>query len=424
METVTKRREKLIALVSAIVLVLSMCLPYLVGVEVVGANGSNKVVLGYYASWNPPSDSFDPNKITHLNYSFGDICWDGEHGNPNNEEIAEGEQKVWPCTDLSGEEDTDLANGTIVMYEPEVDLPELERVAGFKEENPDLKTLLSIGGWTLSHNLSDVAADPEARQTLAESAVDFIREFNMDGLDVDWEYPVRPDWGAGHANNAERDEDSENWLLLLEDIRQALDEAGAEDGKEYLLTMAGGQQAWFIQGLDLEKASNYLDYFAVMAYDTHGTWAQMTGHNAPLYPNDIEIDLVGWSDGSVDLAVNEMKAANVPDEKIILGLAFYGQAWQGCNPEDDQAYNIERGPHQECFGAAADIDTGYDSITQLVNQDGYDYYWDNQAKVPYLYNEIKGEFVSYDNVESLQYKVNYIKDNHLGGAMIWDLSTD
>src|SRR5699024_5261042 len=287
-----------------------------------------------------------------------------------------------------------------------------------------LKTLLSIGGWTLSHNLSDVAADPEARQTLAESAVDFIREFKMDGLDVDWEYPVRPDWGAGHPGNAERDEDPENWLLLLEDIRQALDEAGAEDGKDYLLTMAGGQQAWFIQGLDLEKASNYLDYLAVMAYDTHGTWAQMTGHNAPLYPNDIEIDLVGWSDGSVDLAINEMKAANVPDDKIILGLAFYGQAWQGCNPEDDQVYNIERGPHQECFGGAANIDTGYDSIAQLVNQDGYEYYWDNQSKVPYLYNEIKGEFVSYDNVESLQYKVNYIKDNHLGGAMIWDLSTD
>src|SRR5699024_9549960 len=205
METVTKRREKIIALVSTIVLVLSMCLPYLVGVKVVGANGSDKVVLGYYASWNPPSEDFDPNKITHLNYSFGDICWDGEHGNPNNEEIAEGEQKVWPCTDLNGEEDTDLANGTIVMYEPEVDLPELERVAGFKERNTDLKTLLSIGGWTLSHNLSDVAADPEERQTLAESAVDFIRVFKQDGRDVDIEYTVRLEWYAGNPCNTERD---------------------------------------------------------------------------------------------------------------------------------------------------------------------------------------------------------------------------
>lgn len=426
MQTVTlrERKKSIIAIIFSIILVLSMCLPYLVGVKAASADSNDKVVLGYYASWAPPGDDFDPNKITHLNYSFGDICWEGEHGNPLNEEIADGEPKVWPCTDLDGNENTDLPNGTIVMYEPEVDLVELAKVEALKEKNPNLKTLLSIGGWTLSHNLSDVAADEEARQVLAQSAVDFIREFNMDGLDVDWEYPAQPEWGAGHPGNATKDEDPENFILLLKDIREALDAAGAEDGKDYLVTIAGGQQDWFIDGLDLAEASKYLDYLAVMTYDTNGTWDVLTGHNAPLNETDTENSIRGWTNGNVDRAALKMGWAGVPANKIVIGLAFYGQAWQGCNPEDDGAYQAERGAHQECVGGAADINTGYGHIKSIVNEDGYKYFWDNEAKVPYLYNEDKGEFVSYDNIESLQYKVNYIKDNNLGGAMIWDLATD
>lgn len=406
-----------------------MIFPYLSSVPVVGAadNSDDKVVLGYYASWAPPADDFDPNKITHLNYAFGSICWDGEQGNPINEEIPEGDQKVWPCVGLDGEEDTDQPNGTIVMYDPEVDLVELPKVAALKDENPDLKTLLSIGGWTLSHNLSDVAADPEARQALADSAVDFIREFDMDGLDLDWEYPIRPDWGAGHPGNAERDEDPANFLQLVKDIRVALDEAAEEDGTEYLLTMAGGQQDWFIDGLPLGEVAEHMDYLAVMTYDTNGTWDELTGHNAPLGGIDgtaSEIAARGWTNGNVGRATIKMEWAGVPKDKIVVGLAFYGQAWQGCNLDDDGAYNVERGAHQTCEGGAADIGTGYGAIKSIVNQDGYNYFWDNEAKAPYLYNELTGEFVSYDNIESLQYKVNHVLDNGLGGAMIWDLSTD
>lgn len=429
MQTVTLResRKSMLAIIFSIVLVLSMCLPYLIGVKTASADSNDKVVLGYYASWAPPGDDFDPNKITHLNYSFGSICWDGEQGNPLNEEIAEGEQKVWPCTDLDGEENKELPNGTIVMYEPEVDLVELPKVAALKNQNPNLKTLLSIGGWTLSHNLSDVAADEEARQVLADSAVDFIREFNMDGLDLDWEYPIRPDWGAGHPGNAERPEDPENFLQLVKDIRAALDAAEAEDGKKYLLTMAGGQQDWFIDGLPLAQVAEHMDYLAVMTYDTNGTWDTLTGHNAPLGPIDgtaSEVAARGWTNGNVGRATIKMDWAGVPKDKIVVGLAFYGQAWKGCNPDDEGAYNVERGAHQNCTGGSAGIDKGYGAIKQLVNKDGYDYFWDNEAKVPYLYNVEKGEFVSYDNIESLQYKVNHILDNGLGGAMIWDLATD
>jgi len=411
-------KKRFTAIVVSIMLVLAMCLPYLISPKGVHAANDEKVVLGYYASWAPPGDSFDPNKITHLNYSFGDICWDGEHGNPNNEEIAEGEQKVWPCTDLDGETNTSLDNGTIVMYEPEVDLVELERVAALKEENPGLKTLLSIGGWTLSHNLSDVAADEDARQTLAESALAFIEEFEMDGLDVDWEWPGY----EGHPGNAISSEDGENYIKLLQTIRDVFDDAGKE---EYLVTIAGAQTWTFDEHNDLAAIGEIVDYAAIMAYDTNGTWSGLTGHNAPVYPDPLEEELRGWASGSAEGACNMYVWQGIPAEKVVLGVPFYGQAWGGCNEADDGAYQSDRGAYQDCAAGPTDLEsTGYNYIKTIVNQEGYKYYWDNVAKVPDLYNETTRQFISYDNVESLQYKVNLVKEKALGGIMIWDLATD
>lgn len=420
MEAISRERNnRFIAIIFSVVLVLAMCVPYLTGVKGVhAADSDDHVVLGYYASWAPPGDDFDPNKITHLNYSFGDICWDGEHGNPNNEEIADGEEKVWPCTDLAGQEDVGLADGTIVMYEPEVDLVELARVEALKEVNPDLKTLLSIGGWTLSHNLSDVAADEEARQTLAESALAFIEEFNMDGLDVDWEWPGY----EGHPGNAISAEDGENYIKLLQTIRDVFDDAGKE---EYLVTIAGAQTWTFDEHNDLAAIGEIVDYAAIMAYDTNGTWSGLTGHNAPVYPDPLEEELRGWSSGSAEGASNMYVWQGIPAEKVVLGVPFYGQAWGGCNEDDDGAYQSERGAYQDCAAGSTDLEaTGYDYIKTIVNQEGYQYYWDNVAKVPYLYNETTKQFISYDNVESLQYKVNLVKEKALGGIMIWDLATD
>ncbi|MFB1051495.1 glycosyl hydrolase family 18 protein [Paraliobacillus sp. JSM ZJ581] len=420
--TLTRQRKSLIGLIFSILLVVSLILSYLVsGKTVFAANGSEKVVLGYYASWAPPKN-LDANKITHLNYSFGDICWNGEHGNPANEEIPAGEQKVWACTDLDGKENKELPNGTIVLYDPETDLEELPKVEALKNKNPNLKTLLSVGGWTLSHNLSDVAADVEARKVFAQSAVDFVRKFNMDGLDIDWEWP-----GAeGHPGNAIRPEDGENYVKLLQTVRDAFDVAGKEDGQHYLVTIAGAQTWTFDTNNDLKAIGEIVDYAAIMTYDTNGTWSGLTGHNAPVYLDDLEAELRGWHSGSADSASNMYLWGGIPPEKVVLGVPFYGQVWEGCNANNNGAYNPKRGAYQECAAGKSDVlpSDGYNIIKPLVNQEGYKYYWDDVAKVPYLYNEDLGVFVSFDNVESLTEKTRLVKEKGLGGMMIWDLGTD
>lgn len=413
-----------VALLSSLLLVVSLFLPNLStqSAIIVHAEEGN-IVLGYYASWAPP-ENLDPNKVTHMNYSFADVCWEGEHGNPNNEEIEEGEPKTWPCEDLNGDIQDDIANGTIVLYDSETDLEELDKLAKMKEENPDLKTLVSVGGWTLSNNLSLIANDEDAREAFAQSAVEFVKEFDMDGLDLDWEYPNQ----EGHPGNHLGPEDTKNHTKLLQAVRDAFDKETAETGKEYLVTIAGAQTWTYADNNELAKIAEIVDYLAIMTYDTNGTWSGTTGHNAPLYDDPLEEEIRGWLSGSASMGANVYQSSGVPTNKILIGLPFYGQAWGGCNEDADGAFNKSTGAYQEC-GAAWEAEpsvesTDYNYIKSIVNKDGYDYYFDNLAKVPYLYNEDKGEFISYDNVESLGYKVNFIKDEGLAGAMIWDLATD
>ncbi|MBM7676220.1 glycoside hydrolase family 18 protein [Gracilibacillus alcaliphilus] len=403
-------------------LVVSLFFPDMMESKVVQAQSDeNKVVLGYYSSWNPPSN-VGVDQLTHINYAFADVCWDGIHGNPDNEEIPDGEKKTWACKDLQGNEDKEIENGTIVLYDPEVDLVELPKLEALKSQNSDLKTLISVGGWTLSNNLSLVASSEETRQVFAESAVDFVRTFHLDGLDLDWEYPV----AGGMPNNHRDPSDKQNHTLLLQAVRDAFDQAEQEDEKEYLLTIAGAATWAYAENNELGKIAEIVDYMAIMAYDINGTWSGLTGHNAPLYGDPLETELRGWTFG---VASTIEVYGDVPRDKLLLGVPFYGHSWAGCNPDQDGKMAMENGAYQECAPGweQQGIEGGtvnYHVIKSLINQDGYNYFFDNTSKVPYLYNEKQGEFISYDNVESLGYKVNFIKEQGLKGAMIWDLAGD
>ena len=54
----------------------------------------------------------------------------------------------------------------------------------------------------------------------------------------------------------------------------------------------------------------------------------------------------------------------------------------------------------------------------------YKRYWDDASQVPYLFNPSTGIWISYDDLESIALKNDYIKREKLGGAMFWELSSD
>lgn len=391
-------------------------------------------IVAYYPSWGAYGRDYqvwdiDASKVSHINYAFANICWDGRHGNPD---PAGPNPQTWSCQDENGV--INVPNGSIVMGDPWIDAQKsnpgdtwdeplrgnFKQLQKLKEEHPHLKTLISVGGWTWSNRFSDVAATKETRENFANSAVDFLRKYGFDGVDVDWEYPV----SGGLPGNSRRPEDKENHVLLLQEVRNKLDEAGQEDGKEYLLTIASGASPEYVENNKLDEITEVVDWINIMTYDFNGGWQNISGHNAPLYydPATTDTELPTPEHFNVESAVKGHLHAGVPENKLVLGMPFYGRGWSSCE-ETNQGEYQRCSPPQEGTWENGVFDFS-DLEENYVNKNGYQRYWNDVAKVPFLYNAANGNFITYDDEESFQYKTDFIKENNLAGSMFWDVSGD
>ncbi|AZK48256.1 glycosyl hydrolase family 18 protein [Paenibacillus lentus] len=395
---------------------------------------SDYKIIGYYPSWGAYGRNYnvtdiDASKVTHINYAFADICWNGIHGNPD----PTGPNPVtWSCQDEVGA--INVPNGTIVLGDPWIDAQKafpgdtwdkplkgnIGQLIKLKQENPGLKTIISVGGWSWSNRFSDVAASAETRETFANSAVDFLRKYQFDGVDLDWEYPV----SGGLAGNSVRPADKQNYTLLLQKVREKLDAAGAQDGKAYLLTIASGASPSFAQNTELANIAAIVDWINIMTYDFNGGWQTVSAHNAPLYydpaaasagiPNAATFNGAAGVQGHLD--------AGVPASKIVLGMPFYGRGWANCASGDNGQYQscsgVSNGTWESGIFDFSDLEANY------INKNGYTRHWNDIAKVPYLYNPSSRIYISYDDIESFGHKTSFIKDKGLGGAMFWEFSGD
>jgi len=327
-------------------------------------------IIAYLADWADWGvEDIDAKKLTHINYAFATID-----------------------------------EGRVVARVLNQGLERIHLLKEIKAQNPHLKTLISIGGWG-ADGFSDAALTDESRALFTDSAVEFMKEYGFDGVDIDWEYPC-----SSAAGIVARSEDKQNFTLLLKKTRERLDEEGSRDNKHYLLTIAVGAGQYFIDGTEMNLVQRYLDYINIMAYDFATGVDKRTGHHTNLYESRI------CPGNSSEKAVNLFMAQGIPTSKLVLGVAFYGRAWSGVGSQNN-------GLGQPGNPGVENISTSYANISgNLVNKNGFTRYWDDDAKAPYLYN---GDvFISYDDEESMGHKVDYIKKTGLGGAMFWEYSSD
>lgn len=333
-----------------------------------------KVVIGYLFTDGKAFDAakLPVERLTHLNYAFANIV-EGR--------MVEGFRN---------------------------DARTFERLRALKRRNPALKLLVSVGGWTWSGAFSDMALDARSREAFIASAVQFVQRHRLDGIDIDWEYPGQP--GAG---NPHRPEDKHNYTALLSELRAALDAAAGADGHRYLLTIATGANEKWLELTEMAQVQAVVDYVNLMTYDQVGPWDPYTGHNAPLYthpdnPRQLSAARV------VDLYL----AAGVPARKIVLGVPFYGHAWEQVPATADGLYQQGAKPTRR-------VNTGYAALARdSVDRDGYVRHWDAVSGVPFLYQPQQHVFVSYDDPQSLRLKGRYVLDRGLAGVMFWELSAD
>jgi len=340
------------------------------------AHQKSKKIVGYYAAWASYSgfspDQIDGSKLTHINYAFAKI-------------------------------DNELK---LTMGYPDIDPSNFIMLNQLKEKNPQLKTLISVGGWTWSGRFSDAALTEDSRTAFADSCVDFIKKYGFDGIDIDWEYPV----SGGLVDNVRRPADRDNFTHLLRKLREKLDEQGKEDQKQYLLTIAAGAGNTYPNNVALTSVHEYLDYATIMTYDLHGTWDAYTDLHAPLYHNS---DSSPQYKSSVDATIQIWKSSGFPMDKLVMGIPFYGYLYSSVEDENNGLYQTFSGANSISFNR---IQKDY------LNKTGYRRYFHTRSKVPWLYNG--SVFISYEDPESIGIKADYINAESLGGAMIWELSQD
>ncbi|MGA7521260.1 MAG: glycoside hydrolase family 18 protein [Acidobacteriaceae bacterium] len=299
-----------------------------------------------------------------------------------------------------------IQDGRIVIVNP-ADAPNLAALVALKQENSSLQVLISVGGWLWSGNFSDAALTPQSRSRFIESVAAFVKQYNLDGLDIDWEYP-----GEIGAGNRFRPQDKRDYTLLLAELRKRFDREERNLGRPLLLSVAAGSNDDFLEHTEMRQVARYVDTVNLMAYDYYEPGDEgTTGNHAPLYTDPADPRHV-----SADTSVRHFERAGVPARKIVLGVPFYGHIWGNVPPTNHGLFQ----PGSPVPNAFA----GYRAIVGTMLDQGFTRYWDASASVPYLYNAQKKQFVSYEDPESLALKCAYIERMHLGGVMFWEYSAD
>lgn len=330
-----------------------------------------KVIIGYVGGYKGRIDiaGISAGKLTHINYAF-----------------------------------VNIKNGRAFLDNEVTDTSNFRSLNRLKEKNRDLKILISIGGWSWSENFSDAVLTDSSRVIFAKSAVDIIRKYALDGVDIDWEYPGM----SGEEGNIYRPEDKQNYTLMFRSLRSELDLLEKETGKKKLLTTATGGITSFLEHTEMGKAQQYLDYINLMTYDFYS--GSTVGHHTNLYASK------AYSDGNnADKAVKAYIAAGVPAAKLVMGIAFYGRTFVLA----DSTRILGAKYASQAYGS------GYSFIKDsLMTNKAFRMYKDKKAKAPYLYSASAKKFITYDDEWSVKNKCRYVNKSGMGGVMFWEYSSD
>ena len=296
-----------------------------------------------------------------------------------------------------------------------------------KKNHPHLKVMLACGGWGAG-GFSDMAATAEGRHKFVRSTIAMIENYQLDGIDVDWEYPAL-DWADIDA----REIDTQTFTLLMKELREEMDQLD----RPLLLTFASAGWKYYYEKIELSKVMQYADYMNVMTYDQvtatlpftahHTALGRITGEDLEDYPIQhyvTERKAMAEAEGrpafeprSVKSIVDFCLKQGVDPRQIVIGAAFYGRAWKGVPPENNGLYQPNTGTFIG-WSAYRDIREQYEG------KNGYTRYWDEVAEAPYLYNPTDSIFFSYDDTTSVKLKTAYAREEDLGGIMFWELGND
>lgn len=352
----------------------SMSTAPLVQVPAPGPAFSSAIKAGYWPSWiystTPPS-SIDLSYFTHIFYAFVE---------PSNTTF---ELVITPS-------DADmLANFTATLH----------------AHLPPVKAMLSIGGGGGGgETFASMATNSSTRSAFIKSSITVAREYNLDGLDLDWEFPLNP-----------QQMDSLGELYM--EWRDAIAREAAQTGRPGLLLTSAVYFAshFFLPGntprsYPADKMAVSLDWINAMCYDYHGSWnTSETGEHALLYDPKSNV--------STSYGLTSWVKAGIPPEKVVMGLPLYGRTWQLKDPADHG------------IGAPA-VGVGPGEQGVLVYSAVVDFNRENNATQVYdevtvsVYSYAGTNWIGYDDPWSVTRKIEFAQELGLGGYFFWAIGYD
>lgn len=351
---------------------------------VLAVNTASAARVGcYYGSWavyrQGPGDFdamyIDPTLCSHIIYSFAKVS-------------SEGELQLYDDYNDVGDE---------------WHIGQFTQLQKLREISPSTKLMIAVGGWNHGPGpFQAVVVDAGKRQKWVESTVAFLRKYNFDGLDIDWEYQ---DSVGGTP------EQLEGFNEVLRMFRKRFDE------EKLLLSIATAANFNLIEvNYDMKVLSETCDFINIMAYDLHGAWEKYTGHHSALHPLDYE---EGYDRNlNVESVVKKYLERGADPAKINIGLPTYGRGFTLADPTNSSMYAPATGPSlMGAYVPEAGI-LGYDEICH----NRWPERWEVQQAVPYAVSG--NQWVGYETSVSIKGKMDYMKTLGVVNYFIWSVETD
>ncbi|ELB2804761.1 glycosyl hydrolase family 18 protein [Vibrio alginolyticus] len=344
------------------------------GREKMGADHPRRVI-GYFTSWRAGDDPQSTylvkdipwEQLTHINYAFVSIGSDGkvnvgDVNDPNNPATG----KTWPGVEVDPALGFKGHFGALATYKQKHDVKTLISIGGWAETGGHFDTngdRVADGGFYTMTTNADGSINHAGIEKFATSAVEMMRLYKFDGLDIDYEYPTSMA-GAGNPYDKDFMEPRRQYLWasyqeLMKVLREKLDAASAQDGIHYMLTIAAPSSGYLLRGMETFDVTKYLDYVNIMSYDLHGAWNDHVGHNAALFDTGKDSELAQWNVygtaayGGIgylntDWAYHYFRGS-MPAGRINIGVPYYTRGWQGVTGGENGLWGRAALPNQaEC----------------------------------------------------------------------------
>lgn len=391
-------------------------------------HGRSYKKVGYFTQWGVYGRDFQvqdlekngsASKLTHINYAFGNISADGKCFTGN----IPGEADAWAdyVRPLDAENSVDgVADDWVQPL-----AGNFNQLRELKAKHPNLKVLISLGGWSWSTHFSDAALTAASRKALVSSCIDLYIKGNLpqdgsrggagsaaglfDGIDLDWEWPG----SSGDTDTTFRPEDKKNFTALVSEFRTQLDayaRSQKRKAKYELSAFVPTAPAKIDAGFDVRRIMRDLDFVTLQGYDFHVSGEATTAQQSALYARN---------DFSVDGTVDAWERRGAPAHKLVMGMPFYGQGWTGVSGGGDGMGQLATGPAPAAW---ANGYADYKELKQLAASGTYKLHRDRRNGHAWLFDGTT--LWTYDDPQVLRAKTRYIRQEGLGGAMFWSLDAD